>query len=96
MHELGGGLYGDKKIIPVCVGITPETLPSWIQDRQAVVISPQSAHDLESVAKKIAKEMNHPVTIKKGNDSNEFLPALLFAGALIGFFALINSGGGKK
>lgn len=57
MHELGGSLVLEKEIVPLMWGISPEDLPDWVQDRQAIDL--QSPNDekarelIERVAKKV-------------------------------------------
>ena len=57
MHEIGGSLALDKELIPLMWGISPEELPDWAKDRQAIDLqdpnSPKARELIEYVAKKV-------------------------------------------
>ena len=57
MHEIGGSLVLDKELIPLMWGISPDQLPDWAQDRQAIDLqepnNPKVKELIERVAEKV-------------------------------------------
>lgn len=56
MHEIGGALILEKKLIPLMWGVSTDELPEWIQDRQAI--------DLKSPTDEKARELIEQVVEK--------------------------------
>ncbi len=72
MHEIGASLVLQKKFIPIMWNVTPNDLPEWVRDRQAI--------DLKNVT-----EMMHLIqSIGKNNKSDKFWGSVLF-GVLVCF-----------
>jgi len=57
MHELGGSLVLEKELIPLMWGITPNELPDWAKDRQAIDLqdpnNPKVKELIENIAEKV-------------------------------------------
>ena len=57
MHEIGGSLVLEKELIPLMWGISPEELPDWVKDRQAIDLqdpnNPKVKELIENVAQKV-------------------------------------------
>ena len=76
MHEIGAALLKENHpIVPLLVDITPDEMPDWINDRQAVRIDEFDEHSLESVF----------LPYKKAHKPS----ALVSAGIFFGLFAAI-------
>lgn len=50
LQEIGGALYGKKKIVPIVYGVDFDTLPRWLGDYQGVSVRADNPDD---VVKKI-------------------------------------------
>lgn len=78
MHELGGALYGQKEIVPVCWEVQPGHLPEWIRDRQAIVVTPQDPMALDRALAEIGERVRTQRT-KSGLILAGVVAALLWA-----------------
>ncbi|MEZ5507209.1 MAG: toll/interleukin-1 receptor domain-containing protein [Gammaproteobacteria bacterium] len=38
-QELGGAIFGNKKLVPIMWDVTPDDLPRWVSDYQGIVIN---------------------------------------------------------
>ncbi len=56
-HEIGAAIFQRKNLYPIIWDMSPEEMPEWIQDRQAIDISsgdPDTLHELiESICSQI-------------------------------------------
>lgn len=77
-QELGAALISKKKIIPIVWDLTPEDLPGWTTQFQALNFSNSSAEEVKAAMAAIAKE------IKINNATGLVIAGLVF-GALIVF-----------
>lgn len=71
-QELGGALYGSKKIIPIVWDMPPSELPGWTRDYQAINLAGATMESLSQIITDIAKD----IKAKKNN-------GLLIIGAIV-------------
>jgi hypothetical protein len=56
-QELGGAIYGGKKIIPIVWDMSPSELPGWARNYHAVNLTGATMESLSNEMSKIAKDI---------------------------------------
>lgn len=61
-QEVGGALYGKKKLVPIIAGVSSEKVPRWLADYQGIVIPDESPEHVADEIDKLAKHVSADVT----------------------------------
>lgn len=79
-QEVGGALYGKKKLVPIIAGVSSDKVPRWLADYQGVVITDASPEHVADEIDKLAKHVSADITKH----------LLLFLGAIALFFYVLS------
>lgn len=69
--EMGGAVFGEKKLVPIMWDVEPSDLPRWVSDYQGLVLKNASSEDINV-------QMSHLAAVVKA----EKVKGLMIAGAL--------------
>ena len=73
-QEIGAAMFSGKKLVPVLMGITPEELPAWAKECQAVDFNLLCREEIKEYLSNLAQEL------KQGKGGGAILCACLLAG----------------
>ncbi|BCK87392.1 hypothetical protein MIZ01_1170 [Sideroxyarcus emersonii] len=78
-QEVGAAIFSGKTVIPVIWEISPEELPAWAKEQQAVDMRNGNIESLQPIFHKIAQTVR----------SNDFMAGVVVAALFFGFLYLI-------
>lgn len=74
--EIGGAIFGKKKLVPIMWDVKPSELPRWISDFQGIVLTEATLQDINQQVAKLA------ANIKENKTNGQLVAGAVFAGIL--------------
>lgn len=74
--EIGGAIFGKKKLIPIIWDIQPSELPRWVSDFQGLILTGTTLENINLQVAKLA------ATIKESKVKGQLIAGAVFAGLL--------------
>jgi hypothetical protein len=75
--EVGGAIFGKKKLVPIMWDVQPAELPRWISDYQGIILANAT---LESINAQVAALA---ANIKESKVNGQLIAGAVFAGLLL-------------
>jgi TIR domain len=75
--EVGGAIFGKKKLVPIMWDVQPAELPRWISDYQGIILADAT---LESINAQVAALA---ANIKESKVNGQLIAGAVFAGLLL-------------
>lgn len=75
-HEIGGAIFGKKKLVPILWDMRPEDVPRWIADYQSLVLTGATMEDINRQVGALAEQ------VKASKEKAQLVAGAVFAGLL--------------
>ncbi|MHB1269140.1 MAG: toll/interleukin-1 receptor domain-containing protein [Acidithiobacillus ferriphilus] len=75
-HEVGGAVFGKKKLVPIMWDVEPNDLPRWIADYQGLILSGATMENINLQVTQLAAK------VKANKVKGQLVAGAIFAGLL--------------
>ena len=75
-HEVGGAIFGKKKLVPIMWDVAPAELPRWVADYQGLVLKGATLDDINRQVGALAAH------VKASKTKGQLVAGAVFAGLL--------------
>lgn len=75
-HEVGGAVFGKKKLVPIMWDVEPNDLPRWIADYQGLILSGATMENINLQVSQLAAK------VKANKVQGQLVVGAVFAGLL--------------
>lgn len=75
-QEMGGAIFGKKKLVPILWDVRPADLPRWIGDFQGLVLTDATMEQIDAQVSDLAKK------VKADKTNAQLVAGAVFAGLL--------------
>ena len=75
-QEMGGAVFGKKKLVPIMWDVQPRDLPRWVADFQGLVLTGATMEQIDAQVSDLAKQ------VKANKTSAQLVAGAVFAGLL--------------
>lgn len=75
-HEVGGAVFGKKKLVPIIWDVEPNDLPRWIADYQGLILSGATMENINLQVSQLAAK------VKANKVQGQLVVGAVFAGLL--------------
>lgn len=74
--EVGGAIFGKKKLVPIMWDVQPSDLPRWVADYQGLVLTGTTMENISSQVSRLAEN------VKQNKVNGQLVAGAVFAGLL--------------
>lgn len=74
--EVGGAIFGNKKLVPIMWDVKPSDLPRWIADYQGLTLTGATMENINLQLSKLATD------VKQRKENGQLVAGAVFAGLL--------------
>jgi len=75
-QEVGGAIFGKKKLVPIMWDVKPEDLPRWVADYQGLILNEATMEDINHQVSELAQK------VKSNKVKGQLVAGAVFAGLL--------------